>query len=94
MDTLEAQGGLSFRPGAGAGWPLSGPAQVRLADRRVSFTADRLRARSAQLAADGSLSFAKDLDLRYAFEKLGLSQLLVARAEFRFRQRQTRNVKF
>jgi outer membrane protein assembly factor BamA len=65
MDTLEGQGRLSLRPRDGEGWPVAGPVRVGLADRAVSFTTDGLRVRTARVTAEGSFSFAKDLDLRY-----------------------------
>ncbi len=72
VDTLRGQGRLSLRPGEGEGWPLAGPVTVGLADRRVSFAADGLRVRSAQVTTEGSFSFSKELDARYGLRLPGL----------------------
>ncbi|MGD8896223.1 MAG: translocation/assembly module TamB domain-containing protein [Acidobacteriota bacterium] len=72
VDTLEGRGGVVLRAAEGEGWPVTGPVQVSLAERRVSFAAEDLRVRSAEVTAEGSFTFTKDLNLRYALRVPGL----------------------
>jgi outer membrane protein insertion porin family len=65
LETLDAHGTVSFRPGAGHGMPLSGPVAVRLQGEQLHFSSDALRLRDAGLELDGRLGFPGDLAMRY-----------------------------
>jgi outer membrane protein assembly factor BamA/autotransporter translocation and assembly factor TamB len=77
--TLEGRGRVVLRPAGGTGWPLAGEADLRLANERLSFSTDSLRAREARAELRGMLTFEKDVEVAGALrleDASGLPALL------------------